>query len=135
MKRWKVALVAAALVALGVMLWEALSIAFFLIMLPVECDEMSDLESFNRRGDDVAEYTKACTAIGTFFDYAIVLQRNEAEKSTTLVEHGELSYGYPKFHWIDDDSLRIDLGRLRWIQNKIYRVGPISITYIYSRAE
>jgi hypothetical protein len=65
-------------------------------------------------------------------DESVVLQLHANKTFTTLVEHGELSYPYPKFRWIDDDKLSIDLGQTRWVGIKTDKVGAIKITYAYS---
>ncbi|MGH6837874.1 MAG: hypothetical protein ACREDT_03575 [Methylocella sp.] len=101
------------------------------------CDEgpYSDCSSANARGDVVALYSKACTGIGTIVDYSIALQLHGAEKWTTLVENDGFRPGCPKFRWIDDDTLMIDLGKVRWVTQKTGKVGPIHITYVYSKGE
>jgi hypothetical protein len=101
------------------------------------CDEgmAEDRRAPNARGDVVAEYAKACTGIGTVVDFSVTLQLHGAEKATTLVENDDPWQGYPKFRWVDDDTLMIDLGRVRWIAQKTGRVGPIHITYVYSKGE
>ncbi|HEY4848549.1 MAG TPA: hypothetical protein VIH87_12355 [Methylocella sp.] len=51
-----------------------------------------------------------------------------------MVEHDRLYYEYPKFRWIDDDTLSIDLGKVEWISRKVDKVGSIRITYSYTKA-
>jgi hypothetical protein len=101
------------------------------------CDEgpFSDWRSANTRGDVVAEYAKACTGIGTVVDYSITLQLHGDDKWAKLVEHGDLRHDYPKFRWIDDETLMIDLGKVRWVTQKTGKVGSIQITYAYSKGE
>ncbi len=41
-------------------------------------------------------------------------------------------FSYPKFCWIDDDNLGIDLGKTRLVGIKTDKVGAIKITYAYS---
>jgi hypothetical protein len=127
---------------LGVIAWEVLPVAYFLIRIAMEpagwgCDEgpVTDQRSTNARGDVVEEYIKACTGFGTVVDYSIVLQVRGEKKTTTLVEHDRLYYEYPKFRWIDDNTLSIDLGKVEWISLKTDRVGSIRITYTYAKAD
>jgi hypothetical protein len=83
MKRGRVALLAVLFIVimLGVIAWEVLPVAYFLIRIAMEpagwgCDEgpVTDQRSTNARGDVVEEYIKACTGFGTVVDYSIVLQ-------------------------------------------------------------
>lgn len=101
------------------------------------CDEgpFSDWNSANKRGDVAALYAKACTGIGTIVDYSTTLQLHGEKKATTLAEHGDPRHGYPKFHWIDDDTLMIDLGKVNWVSPQAGKVGSIHITYAYSKGE
>jgi hypothetical protein len=57
------------------------------------------------------------------------------EKTTTLVEHDRLYYGYPKFRWIDNDMLSIDLGKVDSVGSTVHNVGSIRITYTYDRTD
>jgi hypothetical protein len=75
------------------------------------------------------------TGFGTVVDYSTVLQLRGDKKTTKLVEHDRLSYEYPKFRWINDDTLSIDLGEVGWISLKTDRVGSIRITYTYAKAD
>ncbi|MGH6869787.1 MAG: hypothetical protein ACREDA_13140 [Methylocella sp.] len=52
-----------------------------------------------------------------------------------MAEHDDAQNDYPKFRWIDDDTLMIDLGKVHWISPKTGKVGSIHITYVYGRAE
>ena len=144
MKRGRVALLAVLFIVimLGVIAWEVLPVAYFLIRIAMEpagwgCDEgpVTDQRSTNARGDVVEEYIKACTGFGTVVDYSIVLQLRNDEKTTTLVEHDRLAYEYPKFRWINDDTLIIDLGKVHSVWSRVDRVGSIRITYTYAKAD
>jgi hypothetical protein len=108
-----------------------------LFTIPWNCDEgmAEDRRAANVRGDVVAEYAKACTGVGTVVDYSVVLQAQGTEKITTLVKHSELSYGYPKFRWIDDDTLVIDLGEARSVWSQVDKIGSIQIAYSYTKTE
>ncbi|HUI21887.1 MAG TPA: hypothetical protein VLZ74_12695 [Methylocella sp.] len=139
MKRVRLVLLSALFVALSVIAWESKEVLFFLMMDAMEptgsgCDEgpVTDNSATNTRGDVVEEYIKACTQIGTFVDYSIVLQRHGAEKTTTLAEYDDAQYDYPKFQWIDDDTLVIDLGEVRSVWSQVDKIGSIHITYVYT---
>ena len=128
-------------IALGTILWEFGRAIFFLLMFVATepagrgCDEgpAMDRSATNARGDVVEEYERACTGFGTVIDYSIVLQLSGDEKTTTLVEHDRLHYEYPKFRWIGNDTLSIDLGKVEWISRKVDKVGSIQINYTYAK--
>ena len=50
------------------------------------------------------------------------------------MEYNDPQYGYPKFHWIDDDTLIVDLGKISWLRSPVDKVG-IHITYSYIKAD
>ena len=142
MKRGWIVLLAALFIALGAIVWEFWRIVPFLVMFAMEpagqgCDEgpVTNRGATNSRGDVVEEYIKACTGFGTVVDYSIVLQLRGDEKTTTVVEHDRLYYGYPKFRWIDDDTLSIDLGKVDSIGSTVHNVGSIRITYTYDKTD
>jgi hypothetical protein len=142
MKRGWIVFLGVLLIALGVIVWEFLPAIYFLVMFAMEpagqgCDEgpVTDQRSTNARGDVVEEYIRACTGFGTVVDYSIVLQLRSDEKRTTLAEHDRLSYEYPKFFWINDDTLSIDLGKVHSVWSMIHKVGSIRITYTYAKAD
>ncbi|MGH6813132.1 MAG: hypothetical protein ACREDM_12620 [Methylocella sp.] len=141
MKRDEIIVLAALFVpiALGTIIYATLPLFPFLVMLAIEpagtgCDEgpVTDRSATNARGDVVEEYVKACTGFGTIVDYSVVLQAQGTEKSMTLVEHSQPHYDYPKFRWIDDDTLVIDVGEVRSVWAQVDRVGSIHITYVYT---
>ncbi|HUB65459.1 MAG TPA: hypothetical protein VL996_13625 [Methylocella sp.] len=41
--------------------------------------------------------------------------------------------GYPKFRWIDDDTLMIDLGKIRSVWSQVDKADSIHITYSYTK--
>jgi hypothetical protein len=141
MKKWgKTVLLASLFVALGAIAWEVLPVAYFIVMIamdPAGCDEgpVTGGSSTNTRGDVVQEYIKVCTGFGSFADYSIVLQLHGNEKPTTLVEDSDPQQDYPKFRWLDDDSLMIDLGKVSWLQSQVHKARSIKITYVYSMGE
>jgi hypothetical protein len=110
-------------------------VVFFTI--PWNCDEgmAADWTAVNARGDVVAEYAKACTGVGTLVDYSVVLQAQGTGTLMTLVKHCELSYGYPKFRWIDSDTLVIDLGKVHSVWSQVDKADHIRITYSFTKAE
>jgi hypothetical protein len=130
-------IIAAAVAIVLIMVTPTILRLVVLFAIPWNCDEgmASDWRAVNARGDIVAAYDKACTGVGTVVDYSVVLQLRGADKITTLVEHSELYYGYPKFRWIDDDTLSIDLGKVRADWGEVDRVGSIRIAYSYSKIE
>ncbi len=141
MKRGRIVLLAALLIALGAILWKfgrAIPLLIWIAMQPAGwgCDEgpVIDRRSTNTRGDVVEEYERACSGIGTVIDYSIVLQLRGDEKTTKLVEHDWLYYEYPKFRWINDKSLSIDLGKVHSVWSTVHKVGSIRITYTYAKA-
>ncbi|MGB6326997.1 MAG: hypothetical protein WBG11_14805 [Methylocella sp.] len=42
-------------------------------------------------------------------------------------------YGYPKFRWINDDTLSIELGKVRAVWREVDRADSIHITYAYTK--
>ena len=139
MKRGWIALLASLFIALGATVWEFWRAVPFLVMIAMEpagwgCDEgpVTDQSATNGRGDVVEEYIGACTGFGTVADHSFVLRLRGDEKTTTLVEHDRLYYEYPKFLWINDDSLSIDLGKVDSIGSTVHKLGPIRITYTYT---
>lgn len=92
------------------------------------------LSSANARGDVAAEYVRDCTGIGTVVDCS-TLQLHGDKKTAKLVEHSDPLYGYPKFRWINDDTLMIDLGKVSSVSQKAGKVGSIHISYVYSKGE
>lgn len=142
MKRGRIVLLAALFIAAGAILWELGRAIPLLIMFAMQprgegCDEgpVTDRSATNGRGDVVEEYERACTGFGTVVDYSIVMQLRGDEKTTKLVEHDWLYYEYPKFRWINDDSLSIDLGKVHSVWSTIHKVGSIRITYTYAKAD
>jgi hypothetical protein len=111
-----------------------ITVLVFLAAMPADCDEglAADSRTANARGDFVAAYDKSCTGLGTAQQESVVLQLHGNDSFTTLVEYGELIYSYPKFRWINNDNLSIDLGKTRWVGIKTDKVGAIKITYAYS---
>ncbi len=128
------------ILALGAFLWALGPFLLFLFLFAMEpggtgCDEGPETarRSANTRGDVVEPYIKACTGFGTVVDYSVVLQAHGTEELVTLVEHSAPHYDYPKFRWIDDDTLVIDAGEVRSVWAQVDRVGSIHITYAYTK--
>ncbi len=134
---WWVKWIAAAaiLVVLAVATPEAVKLAV-LLSTPLKCGEELDATETNKRGDVAAENLRVCFGLGAFVDYSITLQRKKSEKAIKLVEYAPTLAEAPvKLRWIDDDLLMIDLGEVRSIWSRVDRVGPIHITYTYSKKE
>lgn len=138
-KRLKYAMWAVYLIVLAMIGWEWRVVYFVvrIVMELAECDEgqVSDQRVSNGRGDVVAAYLRACTGFGTVVDESIVLLLRGDEKATTLIKHDGLSYEYPKFRWIDDDTLGIELGKVHSVWSRIDKVGSIHITYTYAKGD
>ena len=142
MKRGEIVVLAVLfmIIALGAFVWALGPVLLFLFMLATDpagsgCGEgsVTDNSATNARGDVVEEYIKGCTGFGAVVDDSIVLQLRGAEKTTTLAEFDDAKDGYPKFRWLGDDALSIDLGKVRWFSPKTGKVGSIHITYAYSK--
>ena len=130
MKRGWIVLLAALFIALGAILWEfgrAIPLLIWIAMQPAGwgCDEgpVTDQSATNARGDVVEEYIKVCTAVGSFADYSILLQLHGGEKAATLAEHSDPQQRYPKFRWLSDDALMIDLGKVTWVRSPVHKVA------------
>ena len=137
-----IVLLAAPFIALGALVWAFLPAIFVLVKFAMEpagrgCDEgpVTDQSATNARGDLVEEYIRACTGFGSFADYSILLHRHGGEKAATLAEHSDPQQDYPKFHWLGDDALMIDLGKVTWVRSPIHKVAGVNITYVYSMGE
>ncbi len=142
MKRGIIALFVALLIVLGAIIWHLLPALYFLVMMAKEpevwgCDEglVEGSRLPNGRDDAVAEYLKLCTGFGTIADYSIVLELGGVNKPTTLVEHSDPQPNYPKFRWLDNDTLVIDLGKVSWLKSPLHKVGSVNISYVYSIGE
>jgi hypothetical protein len=142
MKRGWIVLLMVLLIGVGSIVWEFRGAVYFIVMMALEpkgwgCDEglVADRQATNRRGDLVAEYLRACTGFGTIVDYSIVLKLQGEEETTTLMEHSDPRYDFPKFRWIDNDTLMIDLGKVSWLRSPVHNVGRVKITYAYSMGE
>lgn len=137
MKYVKFAVFGVLLIALVMVVRFAAPVIMFIVMVPPDCNEGKDADrqSTNARGDVVANYIKVCSAVGTFVDYSIILQLHADEKPTKLVDHSDTQNDYPKFHWINDDMLMIDLGKVSWIRSPVHTLGSVKITYSYAMGE
>jgi hypothetical protein len=119
-------------IALGAVVWATMPLVPFLFMMAMQpagwgCDEgpVTDQSATNARGDVVEEYIKVCTAVGSFADYSILLQLHGGEKAATLAEHSDSQQDYPKFRWLSDNALMIDLGKVRWIRSPVHKVAGV----------
>jgi hypothetical protein len=57
------------------------------------------------------------------------------ETATALVEHSDLRYDFPKFRWINDGTLIVDLGKVDWVSPRTHKAGSIRVTYAFTKAE
>lgn len=103
---------------------------------PGGCDEgmVQDRSVSNGRGDIAGEYLEACTGFGTVLNYSVVLRPHGDAGKITLVRFDEPTYAYPKLHWLDDDALVVELGKVDFVWSKLDLVGPIRISYVYTTA-
>ena len=130
MKRGWIVLLAAPFIVLGAIVWALFPAIYALVMFAMQhkgkgCDEgpVTDQSATNARGDVVEEYIKVCTAVGSFGDYSILLQLHGDEKTTTSAEHSDPRQDYPKFRWLSDNALMIDLGKVRWTRSPVHKVA------------
>ena len=79
--------------------------------------------------------TGAGAGPGSFADYFILLQLHGDKKTATLAEHSDPQQDYPKFRWLSDDTLMIDIGKVSWVRSQVHKAGSVKITYAYSIGE
>ncbi|MGH6840624.1 MAG: hypothetical protein ACREDV_00800 [Methylocella sp.] len=142
MKSGWIVILTAPFIALGAIVWAFLPAIYALIMFAMQhrgegCDEgpVTDRSATNARGDVVEEYERACTGFGTVVDYSILLQLHSGEQAATIAEHSDPQQDYPKFRWLSDDALMIDLGKVRWLGSLVHKVAGVNITYVYIMGE
>jgi hypothetical protein len=127
---------AAILVALAMAAPEAIKLGF-LLLTPLDCGEEIGTAVSNKHGDVAAETLRVCFGLGAFVDYSITLQTKGTEKAIKLVGYAPSSDGGapPTLRWIEDGTLMIDLGKIRWVSTRTDKVGPIRIIYSFTKAE
>ncbi|HTV31541.1 MAG TPA: hypothetical protein VME69_00270 [Methylocella sp.] len=136
MTRLRMALVAMLIIAFNMFLWIVLPLSIALGIFTADssgCDEFIDHGSSNTRGDVVEEYMRACTGFGTVVDNSIILQLSTTGKAITIALYDDAQEKYPQFQWIDDDTLAVDLGTIRWVTVRHRKVGSIHISYEYTK--
>ena len=108
-----------------------------LLSTPLSCDEQIDEEASNARGEVVTEHLRVCFGLGAFVDYSITLQLKEAKARTILAEFSPTSDtpAAVVFRWLDDNTLLVNLGKVRSVWSQVDKVGSIHIFYAYTKVE
>ncbi|MGB6176598.1 MAG: hypothetical protein WBF43_09755 [Methylocella sp.] len=109
-------------------------IGLFAYLFSDTCDDTIPTPVTNARGDVAEEQLQVCTGIGTVLNYSVTLQPQGATAAKTLVQYTPQT-GEAKLRWTDDDTLMIDLGKVRAIWARVDEVGPIHITYTFTKVE
>jgi hypothetical protein len=109
-------------------------IGLFAYLFSDTCDDTIPTPVTNARGDVAEEQLQVCTGIGTVLNYSITLQPQGARLARTLVQYTPEADG-AKLRWIDNDTLGIDLGKVRVVWGEVDRVGSILVAYSYSKIE
>jgi hypothetical protein len=127
-KHFKGAVVAAVVIIL-LMAAPTIPQLVVLLTIPWNCDDIRPTPVPNKRGDVAEEKVQACTGIGTVLNYSITLRPRDVKTQTTIVKYSPLfdQNDDTTLRWIDDDTLSIDLGKVRWISPKTSKVGSIQI--------
>lgn len=101
------------------------------------CNNVIPTPISNARGDSAEENLQVCTGIGTVLNYSITLQPRGAAAPRTLVQYSPSAdvNDQTTLRWINDDTLSVDLGRVRWIRRKLFKVGAIRIAYSYTYSD
>jgi hypothetical protein len=122
---------AASLVVFGF----CLLLFFLALLISNSCDDAAGETARNSRGDIVKERLTICTGIGTVINHSVVLlplKPSFVWKTITLAKYEPVSDSSPVFHWIDNDRLTIDLGKVHSVWSRVDMVGSIHITYAYT---
>lgn len=114
----------------------ALQIAVFMFVFYDSCDDITPTPVSNARGDVAEEELQICSGIGTDFDYSISLKPQGAKAARTIVQFSpSTDVSHDRIlRWIGDDTLNVDLGKVRAVWGKVWRVGSIRISYTYSHS-
>lgn len=118
----------------GLLFFPVLWATEFALIVLIPCDEAIPAPIGNARGDVAMECVQICTGVGTAVNYSISLRLRSSRSDQKLIEYSEPHQGYPKFRWIDDDTLNIDLGQIRWMRQIADKVGSIRVAYSYTYA-
>jgi hypothetical protein len=97
------------------------------------CSEWSKSSLANARGD-VAEITVHGCIFGLVNRQYFVRVRPANDSSAKLVVRFKPKDA-PVLHWLDDDRLQADLGRVSAISPQIDQAGPVRVTFTYSGAD
>lgn len=102
------------------------------------CDEFSSPVATNSRGDIAGGVTQVCTFIGTGENYYITLQSHTYPRfwpRKKLIEYSPVGDRHPIPHWINDNTLTVDLGKVYSVWSQVNKVGNIRITYVYTKVD
>ncbi|MGH6823048.1 MAG: hypothetical protein ACRECP_08640 [Methylocella sp.] len=93
----------------------------------------------NNRGDTAEGQVQVCTWIGTIVNYYITIQIHEATRiwpKKNLIDYDPAGPGRePVLRWVDDNTLRVDLGKVYWLSSRLDKVGNIRVIYNYEMVE
>lgn len=131
--KWVIAAIVIILVVVALMIPQLV----FVLAMPWNCDDLMPIPVINGRGDVVEEQVRACTGIGTILNYSITLQTRNVKTQITVVKYSPVSdqNDDTTLRWIDDDTLIVDLGKVRSVWSQVDKVGSIRITYVYTKTE
>jgi hypothetical protein len=94
--------------------------------------------AINTRGDAAEGRIQICTIIGTVENYYITLQLHNASRlwtSKKLLDYWPVVDRDPALHWIDDNTLKVDLGKDYWVSSRLDKVGTIRVIYNYEMVD
>jgi hypothetical protein len=90
----------------------------------------------NGRGDLVEDQVRDCAIIGSAEEDRIGLRLADTEDFSALVYyHQGPNLHEPVLHWLDDDHVSVELGKVTWLTPQISDFGHVKISYTYSGAE
>jgi hypothetical protein len=97
------------------------------------CSEWPKSRLANARGD-VAEIAVRGCILGLINRQYFVRVRPAGSASANLVVRFKPKDS-PVLHWLDDDRLKVDLGRVSALSPQIEQVGQVHVTFTYSGAD
>jgi hypothetical protein len=101
-------------------------IGLFAYLFSDTCDDTIPTPITNARGDVVEEQLQVCTGIGTVLNYSVTLQLQGAMAAKTLVQYSPEAKD-TKLHWIDNNTLIVDLSKVHSVWSKVDKLGSIHI--------
>ena len=97
---------------------------------------LDSIETENARGDAARAEIKNCFLFAAFVNTSISLQLHGANgispKKTLIDFEWAADSNEPILHWIDDNTLSVDLGKVYWISSRLTKFGSVRIIYTYS---